>query len=220
MSGGGGDNRVEETPEQREAAKIAKEKFELYRDKFVEVENWYQSQVANMNTGAEYLRAAGVGNVEGQVALGQGLRTAGRVDPNSSKFTAVTNAVETQGGSVLGRNAGRGIVGQQNRYMGGMGNIASIGMGEGSKAQAGFNMLAKNAEQQARFDVEDRYNQRMEKLNLVGQLAGVGGSVYADVKTPKTQPLMYPAQPYGQGLNYSPVYPSNPTSTNWDAMKS
>ena len=220
MSGGGGDNRVQETPEQVAAAKVAKEQFETYQDVFVDVENWYQNQVMNMNTADSYLRAAGIGNVEAQMAINQGMQGISGVDVNSPRFDGVSRAVATQGGSMSGRNASRAIVGQQNNYMANMGNVASIGLGQGSKAQAGMNVLAKNAEAMARQDAADQFDERMEKLGLIGTVAGVGGSVYANSMKPARQELVYPSvQQSSYGLNYSPTG-TQPTTTNWDLYKS
>lgn len=206
---GGGDNRVQETPEVREASEVAREKFLMYTKQFVPIENWYQGQVAAMNTGSSYRRAAGVANVEGQRALGQGLKNVGQINPNTPKFSSALDTIETEGGALLGSTAGRAIVGQQNQYMQGMGNIASIGLGQGAQAQVGLDSLANNAQRVATQEAEDRFNSRMQKLNLVGTVAGVGGATYADLQRPPVQQMQYPSQQSSYGLRGNLPYETN-----------
>lgn len=223
MSGGGGDNRVEQTPEAKEAAQVAREKFLMYTEQFVPVENWYQGQVAAMNTGSAYRRAAGVANVEGQRALGQGLRNVGQINPNTPQFASAMDTIETEGGALLGSTAGRAIVGQQNQYMQGMSNIASIGLGQGSRAQSGFDALADNSARVATQEAENRYNNRMQRLNLIGQVAGVGGATYADLKRPPVQQMSYPSQQSSYGLRgnlpYETDNPYNPGQGSFDLYR-
>lgn len=178
MSGGGKDNRVQETEQQREVARVAAEKWNFYQEKFAPIENWYIEKVANMNTAGEYLKAAGVGNVEAQMQLGKGINALGQADVNSPRFEAGVNNIEQVGGTVAGSNAARGIMGQQNRFVQGMGNVAAMGMGRGTQAQSGLMDLANSANKNAVSDAEEAFNERMGNLKLAGTALGLGASIY------------------------------------------
>jgi hypothetical protein len=178
--GGGGDNRMKETPEMREIAKISAEKWNFYNEKFAPIENWYIENVANMNTANEYRKAIGVANVEAQMTMGKGLQQFQQANPNNPRFVAGINKIEDIGGIVAGNAGSKAIAGQQNKAIQGMSNVAAMGMGRSTEAQQGMANLASNAEKQARFDAEKAWNERMSNLKLAGTAAGIGASVYAN----------------------------------------
>lgn len=57
--GGGGSNKIDETPEQRELARIAAEQYQYYESQLMPVRNEYIDEMLDGNNTQNYERLAG-----------------------------------------------------------------------------------------------------------------------------------------------------------------
>ena len=180
MSGGGGDNEVKDTPEQKYLAKVAAEKWNFAQKELAPLEDKYMASVDQMDSESNmsYIRGRTMqaqtqaqGDVQGQ--LEDGLGKAG-VNPNSGRFQGDVNDLGLDLAESGGENLGRAQFEQDNQKVMGMQNVTAIGQGQSGRAQAGLSGLAQQSSYDAIGDAKNAYNRRSANLQLVGNIAGAG----------------------------------------------
>lgn len=193
--GGGGSNTVKDTPEQRQLAQVAAEKWNFAQEKLAPLENAYMESVGDMTSDANMSYIAGrtmqsqqqaVSDASEQVGLQLG--QAG-IDPSSGRFQLAMNDIALGGASAGGETLGRAQFEQENQQVQGLQNIVAIGQGQAGQAQAGLSGVAAQSAQDAQQTAANRFNRRSANLQLLGQVAGAGTASY----------LNQPTRP--QGLN-------------------
>ena len=179
-SGGGGDNTVKDTPEQKALAKVAAEKWNFAQEELAPLENEYMASVDQMDSASNmsYIRGRTMqaqtqaqGEVQGQ--LEDGLGKAG-VNPNSGRFQGGVNDLGLDLAESGGENLGRAQFEQDNQKVTGMQNITAIGQGQSGRAQAGLSGLARQSSYDAIGDAKNAFSRRSANLQLVGNIAGAG----------------------------------------------
>jgi hypothetical protein len=164
MYGGGGSNEVKETPEEKELAKIAGERWERYQDVFVPLENQYMAEVDDMGT------QQAMDEVTGQAVTNvmQGAEVPA-VDPNRGQPGI---------GAALGRAragaATKAATGLRGQHLQGMQGIVQMGQGQSASAMQGLGDVASQAASEAQGEAFRDFNRRQSWLNLGGQVAGAG----------------------------------------------
>lgn len=193
--GGGGDTTVKDTPEQRQLAQVAAEKWNFAQEKLAPLENAYMGSVGDMTSDANMSYIAGrtlqsqqqaVSDASQQVGLQ--LSQAG-IDPSSGRAQSAMSGIALGGASAGGETLGRGQFEQENQQVRGLQNIVAIGQGQAGQAQQGLSSIASQSAVDARQTAANRFNRRSANLQLLGQAAGAGTANY----------LNQPSQP--QGLN-------------------
>jgi hypothetical protein len=193
--GGGGDSKVKDTPEQRQLAEVAAEKWNYAQENLAPLENAYMESVGDMTSDANMSYIAGRTLQSQQQAvsdasekIGMQLGQAG-VDPSSGRYQTAMSDIALGGASAGGETLGRAQFEQENQQIQGLQNIVAIGQGESGQAQAGLSGVAAQSAQDAQQTAANRFNRRSANLQLLGQVAGAGTANY----------LNQPSQP--QGLN-------------------
>lgn len=181
---GGGDSEVKDTPEQRELAAIAAEKWNFAQRELAPIEDRYMEQVGSMDSEGHknYIRGRTM-QAQNQAAsqateqLHRGLSGAG-INPNSGRYAGAMGDMSNSLGVAGGENLGRALFEQESQKIQGLQNIAAIGQGEAGQAQAGLAGLSDMAAANARTDAMDAFNRRSANLQLIGTVAGAGVRKY------------------------------------------
>lgn len=193
--GGGGDSKVKDTPEQRQLAQVAAEKWNYAQENLAPLENAYMESVGDMTSDANMSYIAGRTLQSQQQAVSDASEQAGMqlgqagVDPSSGRFQTAMSDIALGGASAGGETLGRAQFEQENQQIQGLQNIVAIGQGESGQAQAGLSGVAAQSAQDAQQTAANRFNRKSANLQLLGQVAGAGTASY----------MNQPSQP--QGLN-------------------
>lgn len=176
--GGGGDNKVKDTPEQRHLAKVAAEKWNFAQEELAPLENAYMESVGEMTDPGQtsYLRGRtmqSLGRVQPEMMdqAGDQMTQAG-IDPSSGRYQEEMSGITEDIGSAGGETLGRAQFEQQNEQVKGLQNIVAMGQGEATEAQQGLSGLAQQSSQDAIGDATNRFNRRSANLQLLGTVAG------------------------------------------------
>lgn len=177
---GGGDTGVKDTPEQRELAAIAAEKWNFAQENLAPLEDEYIRHVGQMDSAANksYIRgrtmqAQNQAQSQAQEQLHDGLTGAG-INPNSGRHAAETQGLGLDLGAAGGENLGRAEFEQDSQKIQGLQNITAIGQGQAGQAQAGLSRLSQESTSNAINSAQNAFNRRSANLQLVGNLAGAG----------------------------------------------
>ncbi|MBT2772912.1 hypothetical protein J7J47_11830 [Halomonas sp. ISL-60] len=193
--GGGGSSKIKDTPEQRQLAEVAAEKWNYAQENLAPIENAYMESVGDMTSDANMSYIAGRTLQSQQQAVSDASQQVGMqlgqsgVDPSSGRYQTAMSDIALGGASAGGETLGRAQFEQENQQIQGLQNIVAIGQGESGQAQAGLAGVAAQSAQDARQSAATQFNRRSANLQLLGQVAGAGTANY----------LNQPSQP--QGLN-------------------
>jgi hypothetical protein len=177
--GGGGDNEVKETPEQKELAKIAVEKWNTYVDKYVPMENEFMRRVDDMNSEWQSNRVAGDANKSFNEAFSNArevsednLFEAG-INPNSGKFNAAAAGLEEEHAAKGGEGMTAALVEQKDNYTTGIGNLVKLGQGQSTDAQRGLSDVANNSARNAEASARNEFNEQSSNRQMIGTAGGI-----------------------------------------------
>lgn len=191
MGGGGGDNEVKETVEQRELAKIAAEKWGKYQQIYVPMENEFMANVDDMGSEWQSDRAAGSANKSVQEEFG-GLSDAVQkrsfeagVNPNSGRFAAQTSEIaEAKADSGAQTEVGARVK-QQDAHIEGLSNVVKLGQGQSVSAQQGLSDVASDSASQAASAAKNAYQRQTDTNNMLGTAGGMATSYGLNQSTKK-----------------------------------
>lgn len=184
MSGGGGDNDIEDTPEQKYLAQVAAEKWNFAQDKLAPLQNEYMQQVEQMDSPGRKAYIMGRANQATQAAIGHGSEQLGKqaqaagIDPSSGKFKGLMADAAADAASAGGETAARALAEQDNQKALGLQNVLAMGSGQDTRALAGLTDMSSLSSQQARADAFNAFNDRTANLNTLGTVAGAGTRHY------------------------------------------
>lgn len=178
--GGGGDNKIEETEQQKALAEVSMKEWRNYLDKYRPFENAYMDDVDRMNTSQQYDQVAGLAAVPveseftnavmqtSDAMVGAGL------NPNSGIFKAELDKLDRRKAQVKADSMSQAQLGQQNRYVGGIQNIVRMGQGQATEAVQGFGDMASMSGQKAYNDARNTLENRSNNAQIGGQVIGAG----------------------------------------------
>ncbi len=178
--GGGGDSTVKDTPEQRQLAQVAAEKWNFAQEKLAPLENAYMESVGDMTSAGNMSYIAGRTLQSQQQAVSDANQQAGLqlglagIDPSSGRFQSAMSSIALGGASAGGETLGRAQFEQENQQIRGLQNIVAIGQGQAGQAQVGLSGIAAQSAQDARQSAATQFNRRSANLQLLGQVAGPG----------------------------------------------
>ena len=178
--GGGGDNKIEETPEQRAQADVAMMQWKDYLSKYRPFEDAFMEDVDRMNTGQQYNQAAGLAAVPVESEFSTAVRDTSRamvgggLNPNSGAFRSNLSTLDRAKSTTKADNMNQAQVGQQNRYVGGISNIVRMGQGQETEAVQGYGDIASMSNQKARSDVGLAVRDRLDNQSVIGATIGAG----------------------------------------------
>ena len=180
--GGGGGNTVKDTPEQRELAAVAAEKWNFAQEKLAPLENAYMEAVGDMTnpSNMSYIAGRTIQSQQQAVSIaseqaGMQLSQAG-IDPSSGRAQYAMSGIALGGANVGGETLGRAQFEQEDQQVQGLKNIVAIGQGQAGQAQQGLSSIASQSAADARQSAANQFNRRNANLQLLGQVAGAGAA--------------------------------------------
>lgn len=180
MSGGGGDNRTEETPEQKELAKIAAEKWNFSQQNLAPLMDQYMEKTDQMRSPEALAYQRGRSNEEAQVnqaaqqqQISQATQNMG-LDPSSGKAMMLNSQAGAAGAASAADYSARAQNEQISQHVVGLQNINAIGMGQAGQAQAGIGDIASMNARSQQQDAFNTFNRRSANMQLLGTVAGAG----------------------------------------------
>lgn len=184
MSGGGGSTTIKDTPAQKSLAKIAAQRFNLYQQYFVPLENQFISDVFAMKDPSAYESVEGFVNAiqqpEFQKARGQLEQQAFQqgIDPTSGQFRGTSQQFAQTQARGMGLGTAEALSGQTDRYYQGLQNIIALGEGQAGKTMSGLADVADIARQRSTAEAKTEF----ARSSMLGEVAGTGlglGAGYA-----------------------------------------
>lgn len=178
MLGKGDKPEVEETPEQKEAAAVAMEKWEHYNDNYVPVENEYMRRVDAMDSDNQHDLATGSANKSYSEAFdGLADSVAGRemhsgAEPGSGRFAGGLSDVRVEQGKATAGGLVDADQAQETRHAGGVRNIVNMGQGVSADAQMGLQDVANRSASNASSAAVNDFKTGQDNRELVGMAAG------------------------------------------------
>lgn len=174
----GGDNRIEETADQKEFARIASERWSNYKSTFVPAENKFIGEMLDYDNPARMesaTRAASAAVQDSAADVWQeraGAMTRSAIDPGSGTFqsaitdhAASTAAIET---NVVNRTEQA----VQDQRVQGMKNIVAMGNGQSAEALRGMGDIANRSASEAADSALRKDNRRASTHEAIGTVAG------------------------------------------------
>lgn len=178
--GGGGDNKIEETEQQKALAEVSMKEWNNYLEKYRPFENAYMADVERMNTAQQYDQVAGLAAVPVESEFSNAVvdtsraMIGGGINPNSGLFKGELDKLDRRKAEVKADSMNQAQLGQQNRYVGGIQNIVRMGQGQATEAIQGFGDVASMSGQKAYNDARNALSNRNDNAQIGGQVVGAG----------------------------------------------
>lgn len=196
MCGGGGSTKIKDTASQKALASIAAQRFNLYQQYYVPLENQYMSDVFSMTSDASFKNVEGFVNAVQQPQFQAGRRQmqqrafAMGADPTSGQYQARAAQMAEAQAAGMGRGTAEGLSGQVDRYYQGMQNIVAMGQGQAGGAMAGLGDVASLAQQRSAAIAQESMGRYTSNLSALGTAAGLGYGFYTQNRStqPNTDP--------------------------------
>nr|WP_321458723.1 hypothetical protein [uncultured Vibrio sp.] len=181
---GKGAQKVEETREQKQYAKVAAEQWNRYQDAFVDVENEYIRQAHSMGDEKNYDKITEAANTTSNSATStalnhvqKGLSSRG-INPNTGKATSITSDIVTDGSNKESQTAAQGNHNVTQRYTGNLQNVVAMGQGQKTTATAGLQDIASASGLAARSNAMTKASEASIPAAAAGIAASYYGSEY------------------------------------------
>lgn len=180
--GKGGSNEVKETEAQKAQAEVAQKQWDLYKTDLQQYEDIFMDKVDALNNENEYDKLAGtaaLGTAQSFGSARQGLAdnlAASGVDPTSGRYQEVMKDLETDQALSQTDTTNRAQSSQQDKYVAGLQDVASIGQGQKAEALQGYSDLASSSLNKAAVNAQTALANKSAGLRTVGSLAGAYGS--------------------------------------------
>lgn len=180
--GGGGDNKIEETPQQRALARASMNRWNDYQQYYRPVENRFMEQVNDMNADGQYSQAANMASIPVEQQFSQAVTQNANqmigagINPNSGLFKAELDKLDRNKASVKADMMSQGQMAQQNRYIGGLQNVVAIGQGQATTAMDGMGSISSMSAQKASSEAGLRQQSINDNRGMIGAAAGMATS--------------------------------------------
>lgn len=168
-----------ESPMTRALADISAEKWSMYQNDLVPVENQYMEQINAMNKPDQYELAGGMAQAEAmrqyQPMIDRGkanLMQAGAA-PNSGAFTSNMAGLRMSGATGASQAQMLAQAGQQDRYRAGLESVMGIGNGQSTLAQNSMTSLAQQSVDAAKQQAANNWAERSATVRGLGQVGGM-----------------------------------------------
>lgn len=178
--GGKSDDEVEETPEQREAARVAAQRWNFSQQHLAPLMDQYLEQTDAMATDSALGFQRGRSNEEAQIMQGQQREQVNQqlnqmgIDPSSGRAQATNSQLTALQGAASGESMGRVQGEQLNQHVMGLQNAVNIGEGKAGQAQMGMGQLAQQSANEQATNAQNAFNRRSANMQLVGNIGGAG----------------------------------------------
>lgn len=190
--GKGGSNEVKETENEKAAAQVASQQWDLYQNELQPYENLFMDKVDALNNEQKYTDIANDTNLGYQAEFGKARQdtatqlAASGVDPSSGKFQGTLDNITSD--QVAGQidTTNRAQSTQADKYVGGLQDVVAMGAGQKADALSGFNSIANTSMQKAQSDAQRSMSNRQATAGVAGALGGAAVRTYGlqDATTP------------------------------------
>ena len=176
MSGGGGSTEIKDTPAQKSLARIAAQRFNLYQQYFVPLENQFISDVFAMRSPSAYKNVEGFVNAIQQPEFQKARQQLEQqqfqqgIDPTSGQFRGVSEQFTQTQARGMGLGTAEALSGQTDRYYQGLQNIIALGEGQAGQTMSGLADVADIARRRATAEAKTDFAQS----SMLGEVAGTG----------------------------------------------
>ena len=184
MSSGGGSAQVEETSSQRALARIAAQRFNLYQQYYVPLENQYISEVYGMMDQSAFDSVSGFVNAATQPQFQAAARNMQNMafqrgmDPTSGQFQARSEEMSRVQARGQSDALAQGLSSQVDRYYQGMQNIVAMGQGQAGQAITGLGEIGKQAGSVAGARARSALAGDLARGQFLGSAIGTGIGLY------------------------------------------
>lgn len=181
---GGGSTEIKDTASQKALASIAAQRYNLYQQYYVPLENQYMSDVFAMKSPAAFKDVAGFVNAIQQPEFQAGRRQmqqqafAMGADPTSGQYQARAAQMQQAQAAGMGRGTAEALSGQVDRYYQGMQNIIAMGQGQAGQAMAGLGDVGALGLDRAKSIAQQGMSRYQSALGGLGTAAGLGYGYY------------------------------------------
>ncbi|MAT95386.1 MAG: hypothetical protein CME59_22675 [Halioglobus sp.] len=187
---GGGSPEIKETPEQKELARIAMERWRSYEEMYLPAEKMYFDYVDNMDSAGRQQFARGAASAGVESAFGEAvqadaarLATQGQgVDPSSGRFQTALQDRSVEKAAVRADVASRADQALQDAKIAGKQNIVAMGNNQAGQAVAGLTDVAQAAGQEARGEAIADLNSDLSNQAAAGMAVGAGYGAYQNLE--------------------------------------
>jgi hypothetical protein len=182
--GKGGSNEVKETENEKAAAQVASQQWDLYQNELRPYENLFMDKVDALNNEQKYADIANDTNLGYQAEFGKARQdtatqlAARGVDPSSGKFQGTLDNITSD--QVAGQidTTNRAQSTQADKYVGGLQDVVAMGAGQKADALSGFNSIANTSMQKAQSDAQRSMSNRQATAGVAGALGGAAVRTY------------------------------------------
>ena len=183
--GGGGSTTIKDTASQKALSSIAAQRFNLYQQYYVPLENEFMSSVNSMMDKSSFENVEGFisslqqpefQNARRQMetqAFSQG------IDPTSGQYQAAAQQATQAQARGMGLGAAEGLSGQVDRYYQGMQNIVAMGQGQAGSAISGLADVGALAQQRGIAEAKQSFLKGQAGQAIIGQGLGYGTGLIA-----------------------------------------
>lgn len=184
MSGGSGSTTIQDTAQQKALASIAAQRYNLYQQYYVPLENEYIKNIQAMTDPAAFE------SVEGYVtAMQQPQMQAARVgldqqafqrgiDPQSGQYQARAEQLSRGQARGMGLGTAEALSGQVDRYYQGLQNVIAMGQGQAGQAVAGMADVAELGQRRAISEAQSAFTRGQAQQSIIGTGLGFGAGLY------------------------------------------
>lgn len=183
---GGGPQQIPETPLEKEAAKIAEERFNYYEENYRPIEAEFRNKVDKMDSKGAYDFAEGAARSSTMAEFGEAKKSAmdnlhsRGINPNSGASKMQAASLADAEATAAGDTASRALNSQSDEYARGVANVVAIGNNQATQAQRGMGGLADVSAGKAAQDAWDAHNSSSANRYAAGQALGALGSYAAN----------------------------------------
>ncbi|WP_086931617.1 hypothetical protein [Agarilytica rhodophyticola] len=186
MSKGGGSNKIEETEDQKELARIGLNRFRDYKRRYPQIENQFFGHINNLDSAENLQSGANVANTnvtaESSRQISDGIDNLNRsgINPNSGQFKQGIISAGDRTGIERGRNASRTQQSLQDSRLSGLNTITALGQGQEAQAIQGFSDIASESQQDAIRNTQNSINRRHNRNSGLITGAGLGAGLISE----------------------------------------
>jgi len=180
MSGGGGSTTIEDTASQKALAKIAAQRFNLYQQYYVPLENQFIQDVFSMADPSAYENVSGFVNALQQPQFQAARRQmeqaafAQGIDPTSGQYRGTAAAMQQAQARGMGVGTAEALSGQTDRYYQGLQNVIAMGQGQAGQSIAGLSDVGDLSSRRAAAEAKSGLSSYLGRQQLLGTAVGTG----------------------------------------------
>lgn len=184
---GGGDDRPDQTPEERMLGEIAVEKWNDYESRFKPIEDEFIAD--SRMTNSDYSQARGQSNSavqqsfnNAEASLDMSAATSG-VNPSSSSYINAVDDLSIDKAVSTGAAINEADDAVSDADIAGLKNVVAMGQGQSIEATGGLSDIAIDATEKAINRANNSYSSRKAGAELAGMVLGAGVNAMNNNKT-------------------------------------